>query len=95
MSNLSNGNLERKVKGELRARWRLQNAPCAYCHGAIEYSAPANHPLSLDAAHRYPVKTHPHLAYDPNNYVPSHARCNRSAQDEVFQPIRWVEANWG
>ncbi len=95
LSNLSNGNLERKVKGQFRYQCKARNARCAYCKQQIDYSAPANSPLSFEAAHRLSVKTHPHLAYNPTNFVPSHSKCNRKAQDEPFTEITWVEANWG
>ena len=96
MSNLSNGNLERRVKGEFRARCKLQNKRCVHCNQPIDYSAPRNHPESFEADHRYPVSTHPHLGYDPGNLMPSHSRCNRTRQDKPYQPMdSWVPANWG
>jgi len=95
MSNLSNGELERKVKGEFRYRCEQRKARCAYCRQKIDYKAPRNHPESFEAAHKLPVKTHPHLAYDINNFIPSHSRCNRSAGAEPFEDHPWVEANWG
>lgn len=94
ISNLSNGSLEAKVKGDLKYRWRMQKARCAYCRQAIDYSAPANHPESIEAAHKKPVKTHPHLAYEPSNFMPSHSKCNRSAKDKEFVPVKWVQPNW-
>lgn len=95
MSNLSNGNAERKVKSELKARWKLQNARCIYCHQEIDYRAPKNHPRACEAAHLKPVKTHPHLAYEPTNFGPSHSSCNRSAGDEEFTPQQRTRAHWG
>ena len=95
MSNLSNGSLERQVKGELRNKWKQQNARCAYCREPILYDAHRSHPRSLNAAHKLSVKTHPHLAYDPNNYVPAHRVCNQQAQTEAFTQKKWVKPDWG
>lgn len=96
MSNLSNRTLEDKVKGEFRYRCKAADKRCAYCNQKINYAAPRNHPESFEAAHIYPVKTHPHRAYDPSNFAPSHSKCNRSAGAEkmVLAP-KWTEANWG
>lgn len=96
MSNLSNGQLERKVKGEFRFRCQAQRARCAYCRQKIDYSAPRNHPESFEAAHKYPVKSHPHLAYDIELLRPSHSKCNRSAGAEILdEEAQWVIADWG
>lgn len=94
MSNLSNGSLERKVKGQFRFQCKSRNARCAYCHGEIDYSAPRNTARSFEAAHKLAVKTHPHLAYEPSNFIPAHSSCNRTAQAEPFSPVKWVPANW-
>ena len=95
MSNLSNRTLEAKVKGEFKYRCKLRNARCAYCRQPIDYNAPRNHRESFEAAHKLSVKTHPHLAYDPGNFIPSHSKCNRKEQANPFDPTaQWVEANW-
>ena len=95
MSNLSNRTLEKKVKGQFRYQCEVRNARCAYCKQPIDYKAPRNHPESFEAAHKLSVNTHPHLAYEPTNYIPSHSRCNRRAQDEPFEEKKWQQANWG
>lgn len=94
MSNLGNGHLERKVKDPLKYRWRLQKARCAYCRQAIDYSAPKNHPESIEAAHKLSVKTHPHLAYDPTNFAPAHSKCNRSGGEDPIPTGAWVPPDW-
>lgn len=94
MSNLRNGNLEKKIKGALRYRCKARNARCSYCRQQIDYRAPRNHPESFEAAHKLAVKTHPHLAYDPNNFIPAHSKCNRKEQANPFQEKKWVEANF-
>lgn len=95
MSNLSNGALERRVKGEFRFRCKNRNARCAYCRQPISYAAPRNHPESFEAAHKLSVKTHPHLAYEPSNFIPSHSKCNRAEQANPYDPSRnWIEADW-
>lgn len=96
MSNLSNRTLEKKVKGEFRYKCKIANRPCAYCRQPIDYSLPRNHRESFEAAHKLSVKTHPHLAYEPTNFIPSHSKCNRREQANPFEENKkWVEANWG
>jgi len=72
-----------------------QNARCVYCREPIDYTKPRNHPESFEVAHKYPVKTHPHLAYDPTHFRPSHSRCNRAHGAEVIDETgEWVVADW-
>lgn len=63
---------------ELKALWRAADAPCWLCGQRIDYSAPFNHPDSIEPDHVKPRKTHPHLTLDRNNLRPAHCRCNRS-----------------
>lgn len=95
MSNLSNGNLEKKVKGEFRYRCEQRNLPCRYCRRPIDYKAKRNTSWSFEAAHKKSVKTHPHLAYEPSNFIPAHSKCNRQAQTQEFVDKPWTPANWG
>lgn len=94
MSNLSNGNLERKVKGEFRFKCEQRNARCAYCRQPIDYKASRNTSESFEAAHKQSVKTHPQRAYDPTNFIPAHSKCNRREQANEFKEKPWVPANW-
>lgn len=95
MPNLTNRTLEDQVKKPFRYRCKLANRRCAYCRQLIDYSAPANHAESFEVAHKHPVKTHPHLAYDPQNFLPSHSKCNRSEGAKAFEERPWKQANWG
>lgn len=95
MSNLNNGHRERQVKGRFRYQCEQRNARCRYCRQLIDYKAPRNHPESFEAAHKQSVKTHPHRAYDPTNFIPSHSKCNRQAQADEFKERPWTPANFG
>ncbi|MFA1703036.1 HNH endonuclease [Mycobacterium intracellulare] len=65
---------------------------------AIDYEAPANSPWSFELDHINPVESHPHLALDPSNWVPSHCRCNRSKGTKSIESIEqqgtWTKPDW-
>jgi 5-methylcytosine-specific restriction endonuclease McrA len=96
MSNLSNGWLERQLKQRFKQRCRQQRLRCAYCRQPIDYDAPRNAAKSFEAAHKLPVKTHPHLGYDESNLMPSHSKCNRAEGAKPFEESQqWTVADWG
>ncbi|MBO0676827.1 HNH endonuclease [Mycolicibacterium sp. S2-37] len=72
----------------------MRNARCVHCRQPIDYSAPRNHPESFEADHIYPVKTHPHRAYDPTNLQPSHSKCNRERGATPYVAKKWVQPDW-
>lgn len=67
----SNGNLRRK----LRARLKSEGRPCAICGRAIDYSLPANDPMSFEVDEIVPV-SRGGSPYDYSNLQPAHRACN-------------------
>ena len=67
-----------KLRRILYERDRKANAPCWICGQPIDYRAAPGTPDSWEPDHALPVSTHPELAYDPGNVMPSHCSCNRS-----------------
>lgn len=74
-----------RIADSLKAR-RVQ--PCYICRQQIDYDLPARHPEAFTVEHIKPRSTHPHLALDPSNCAPAHARCNkaRGNRDETEAP---------
>jgi hypothetical protein len=95
VSNLKNGHRERAVKRAFRARCQAAGSACWICRQPIDYAAKPQTPESFEPDHHHPVKTHPHLAYEPTNLRPSHCRCNRSRRDDPPPTAMWVRADWG
>lgn len=76
-----------EMRTEEKARWRTINAACSICgQQTIDWDAEANTPDALEVDHTLPVKTHPHLEFDPSNRHPSHSRCNRGKGAGSSQP---------
>lgn len=67
----SDGNLRRK----LRARLKPERKPCALCGHAIDYSLPANDPMSYEADEIVPV-SRGSSPYDYSNLQPTHRAFN-------------------
>jgi hypothetical protein len=68
----------REMRAELKAIWQPQNKPCALCfQPTIDWDGPPNEPASFELHHPKSRKTHPHLALDRRNALPTHSRCNR------------------
>lgn len=96
----------RMARNRFKERCRRVNARCYWCQlrGAdpelaqIDYYAEANQAWSFELDHLHPVETHPHLALDPSNWVPSHSRCNRSKGTKSIKNIErqsdWVKPDW-
>lgn len=82
----------RMAKAAMRSA-RVQ--PCWLCRMDIDYDAKPQTPNAFEPDHLYPVSTHPHLADDPGNLMPSHCGCNRSRgnRDPVL-PIRNATREW-
>ncbi len=70
------GDRAQRALAQVRAHGTQTNAPCALCLKPIDYHLRYPHPDSLSVDHKHPRKTHPHLTWDPNNWQPSHLRCN-------------------
>lgn len=73
-----------QLRDEYRDECAAGDAPCWICRGAngpIDYTAAGDaydKPLRFHLDHFHPIATHPQLAEDPENFRPSHARCNQS-----------------
>ena len=79
----------------LSANLRAMGRPCSICSMPIDYSLRYPHPDSFSVDHAKPRSTHPHLAEDPANLLPSHLRCNvsRGTRDPK-PPIGHTSRNW-
>ena len=95
----------RMAQRQFKDRCRRVDARCYWCvfrgdseMAEIDYQAPANAPWSFELDHLHPIETHPHLAYDPRNWVPSHSRCNRQkgtkSLEHLERQVDWVKPEW-
>lgn len=75
-----------KFRQQLRAEYKEANTPCYLCGQPIDYTAPANHPNSLEIDHIIPTSKAPHLMYEANNLRPAHMSCNRAKSNNNPQP---------
>ena len=65
-------------------RDKARDAVCVHCRQSINYDVkPSSTDDSYEPDHRFPVKSHPELAYMPENIQPSHRKCNRSRGDRA------------
>ena len=65
----------RQIADSLKQR-RAQ--PCIICRQKIDYDLPHDDPEAFTVEHIKPRSTHPHLAFEPSNCAPAHAKCNKS-----------------
>jgi 5-methylcytosine-specific restriction endonuclease McrA len=95
----------RMARDRFKQRCRRVGARCYWCclrgdseMATIDYYADANMPYGFELDHLRPVETHPHLALDPSNWVPSHSRCNRQKGTKSLESIQqqgdWVKPTW-
>lgn len=95
----------RKNRAAFKAKHKALRSDCHICRGElgpIDYNAQPQTPKAFELDHIKPFKTHPQLFYDPGNWAPSHASCNRSRQAKELhstqpaaQPVsKWVPAQW-
>lgn len=89
------------LRAELKAAWRIINAPCALCGQAtIDWDAPKNEPDAFELDHKISRKQckamgRLDLILDPGNCQPSHHRCNRSkGADKVRPAIGETTEEW-
>lgn len=81
-----NNRVGRELATRLKQQWAADNAPCWLCDQPIDYTAPPNHPDSVEADHVLPRKTHPELSLDPGNIKPAHSSCNRAKGERDAPP---------
>ncbi len=92
----------RTLRNRFKDHCQRVGARCHWCvlrgdseMATIDYNAPANSPYAFEADHVQPVDTHPHLAYEWANLVPSHSRCNRQKGVKTYeQQGEWVKPDW-
>ena len=70
--------LSHRARRRLRAVKAVGQPPCWRCGGAIDYAAPSWAPDSYDLDELIP-RYQGGDPLDPDNVLPAHARCNRSA----------------
>lgn len=70
--------LSHRARRRLRELKAIDQPPCWRCGGAIDYAAPAGHPLAYDLDELV-AREHGGDPLDPGNVAPAHARCNRAA----------------
>lgn len=78
------------ARAEYHAACVKIGAPCHLCGQPIDYSVPSGGARggaeAFELDHFYPVSTHVHLAADPANFRPSHARCNVARRNSPVVP---------
>ena len=84
----------RQVAAKFKESCATRNLPCHLCGQPIDYTAAAQEPSAFEADHKLPVATHPHLALQVGNLLPSHSSCNRSRGSKVVESGDWVTADW-
>lgn len=95
----------RSLRNRYKADCQRINAKCYWCclrgdseMAQIDYYAMANSSYSFELDHLNPIETHPDLAFEPSNWVPSHSRCNRSKGTKSIERIEqqgtWVKPDW-
>lgn len=65
------------LRAEFRAECEEAGALCWLCGLPIEYGAGQYDEDAFELDHFFPVSTHPEKAEDPQNFRPSHRRCNQ------------------
>jgi CRISPR/Cas system Type II protein with McrA/HNH and RuvC-like nuclease domain len=72
------GRAYRDLRDRLGRIWRNQNRPCWMCKQPIDWDADHRSGNAYELDHVLPVSTHPDVALDPGNALPSHRSCNRN-----------------
>lgn len=91
MAGANQSKREQRNAAELKAK-RLQ--PCRRCGQDIDYDAEQFDPNGFNAGHIKPRALYPHLAEDPSNLQPEHARCNQSAQLKTSLALGHTSTDW-
>lgn len=65
----------------VKARGRLDGAPCCICDQPIDWTLTHPDPESCSVQHLKSRRFHPELTWDRSNWAPAHLRCNKSAGD--------------
>lgn len=76
---------DKKDYTQFRAECADQDLPCWICTGLIDYDAPHDdyqNDARFQRDHFWPASTHPELYYEPTNWRPAHAGCNRDRGNE-------------
>ncbi|QLQ11166.1 MAG: HNH endonuclease [Nocardioidaceae bacterium] len=68
----------KEQRRKFKQRCREHGAVCYHCEQPIDYDAGPDDPNSFNVDHQFPLSTHPHLAEDPANFLPSCAGCNKA-----------------
>lgn len=95
----------RTAQRQFKERCRRTGQRCYWCClrgdselAQIDYYAVANSPYSFELDHLHPIESHPELAFDPSNWVPSHSRCNRQKGAKSLERVErqgdWVKPDW-
>ncbi|RVW06235.1 HNH endonuclease [Rhodococcus spongiicola] len=78
MANERSTRRHKTLRADFRSRCHQRAAPCHLCGQPIDYTLPREHPDAFQLDHYHPVKTHPELVDDTNNFRASHGGCNAS-----------------
>lgn len=80
---------------QIAANLRAAGGPCFICGQPIDYRLPWDDPNAFTVEHIKPRATHPHLAEDPANCAPAHARCNKGRQTKPYAPsLGALSSDW-
>lgn len=76
MSGIHSARYQRDREGK-RKEWKAARRACNICGQKIDYDLPKTNPMHFQLDHIKSRKTHPHLEFEPSNWAPAHARCNK------------------
>ncbi len=85
MSGIHSGKYQRE-RAAKRVEWRTKKRACHLCGQAIDYDLPKDDPEHFQLDHIKSRKTHPELEFDPLNWAPSHASCNKHKHISTTTP---------
>lgn len=71
----------RRQRKEAKAAWAEADRPCHICHQDIDYTTSKDDPYHFQLDHVKSRKRFPHLEFDPSNWAPAHAYCNKHKSD--------------
>ena len=75
-----------RLRAVFRRKCEQVQAPCHLCGQPIDYGIPAGEDQAWECDHFHPVRTHPELYEEPNNFRSSHKGCNASRGDSPGVP---------
>jgi len=69
-----------------RVEWQRRRRPCNICGQPLNYSLPKDHPEHFQLDHIKSRDKFPDLEFDPANWAPAHASCNKRKSNGEAAP---------